>query len=124
MTHARSTMPPHAEAREPIDLTRIMLRPLASPLPLGFLTLAIGSFVLSGLQLTWIGVGQSTQVGMIILVAVAPVQALCSILGFLVRDVVMATGLGLIAGSWAAVGLLLATGTPGTTSGAMGLLAI
>jgi hypothetical protein len=34
-------------------MTRVMLRPLASPLPVGFLALAIGSFVVTGVQLNW-----------------------------------------------------------------------
>jgi succinate-acetate transporter protein len=36
----------------------------------------------------------------------------------------MATGFGLLAGSWAAVGLLLDHGEPGTTSPVVGILAI
>jgi hypothetical protein len=37
---------------------RIVLRPIASPLPLGFLALAGGTLLLSGLQLGWLAPAQ------------------------------------------------------------------
>jgi hypothetical protein len=86
--------------------------------------MGVGSFVLTGLQLGWIASSQSSDVGMILLAAVAPVELLTAVVGFFVRDVVIATGLGLLTGSWASVGWLLASSQPGSTSGALGLLAI
>jgi uncharacterized protein len=110
---------PHAE-----DVARIVLRPLASPLPLGFLALAVGSFLFGALQLHWVPVGDTPQVAFIVLAFVAPIELLTAVIAFFIRDVVMATGLGLLAGSWAAVGWLLATGTPGRTSPVLGLFAV
>lgn len=106
------------------DLTRVVLRPYASPLPLGFLALAVGSCLLSALQLGWVPATESHQVAIVILVFVAPVELITGIISFLVRDVVMATGLGLLFGSWAALGMLLRQGAPGATSSVLGVLAI
>jgi len=52
--------------------TRIILRPLANPLPLGFLALAGGTFVLSGLQLNWIKPSEGTNVALILIGFVFP----------------------------------------------------
>ena len=41
--------------------------------------------------------------------------------GFLARDGVAATGMGLLSGIWAAIGLVTFTGKPGSTSDALGL---
>jgi uncharacterized protein len=112
-----------AEIR-PEQLTRIVLRPYASPLPLGFLALGVGSCLLSALQLGWISVAETHQAALAVLVLVAPLELVTCIVAFVIRDVVMATGLGLLFGSWAAVGLLLDRGAPGATSSVMGVLAI
>jgi succinate-acetate transporter protein len=106
------------------DLTRVVLRPLATPLPLGFLALAIGSVLLSALQLQWIATSSGAQVATVLLAFVAPIEGLTAIIAFLIRDVVMATLLGLLAGSWATTGLLLKEGTPGLRNATLGLLAI
>ncbi|MDX6560573.1 MAG: hypothetical protein QOD65_387, partial [Gaiellales bacterium] len=58
------------EAREPGPapeaVTRIALRPIANPLPLGFLALAGATLLLSGLQLGWVELPESQTVGLII----------------------------------------------------------
>jgi hypothetical protein len=106
------------------DLTRVMLRPLATPLPLGFLALAIGSCLLSALQLGWISPSTTPQVALAVLTLVVPLELIAAVFAFLIRDVVMATGLGLLTGSWAAFGTLLLAGRPGGTSPVVGILAI
>jgi hypothetical protein len=106
------------------ELTRVVLRPLASPLPLGFLALAIGSIVLSALQLHWIATSNGSQVATVLFAFVAPIEGLTAVVAFLIRDVVMATLLGLLAGSWATTGVLLSQGTPGVRSPTLGILAI
>jgi succinate-acetate transporter protein len=110
--------------REPttLELTRINLRPLANPLPLGFLALGGATFLLSGLQLGWVEPQESHQVGLIIIAFVVPLQFLASVLGFLARDVGAGTGMGILSGTWLSVGLITLTGTPGSTSDALGLL--
>lgn len=105
-------------------LTRIVLRPIASPLPLAILALGIGSFMLSALQLSWIGISNTPQVAEVILIVVAPLELIGSIFCFLIRDVVMATGFGVLSGSWAATGMLLMSGQVGSRSQVLGLLAV
>jgi hypothetical protein len=116
-----------AGAQRQVDsaaMTRIVLRPMASPLPLGFLALAVGSLLFSALQLGWIPLAESSQVATTILVFVVPLELLSAIVSFLIRDVVMATGFGLLTGSWFAVARVEQSGAPGATSHTVGLLAI
>jgi succinate-acetate transporter protein len=103
------------------EATRVELRPLASPLALGFFGLAAATFVLAGLQLGWVGPTESKQVGYCILAFTVPLQGVASIVAFLARDGAVATGMGLLAGSWASIGLVTVTGRPGSTSDALGL---
>lgn len=100
---------------------RIVLRPIANPLPLGFLALAGGTTIVSGLQLGWVPPAQGGQVALILLAFVAPLQLLAAVFGFLGRDVVAGTGMGLLAGTWLAVSLVVRDGPPGSTSDALGL---
>ena len=100
-------------------VTRIALRPIASPLALGFLALAGGTFTLAGLQLGW--VDEQRQVGLILLAFTVPLQLLAAIFGFLARDTVAATGMGLLSGIWLAIALVLVSTPPESTSDALGL---
>jgi uncharacterized protein len=104
--------------------TRIILRPMGSPLPLGFLALAVGTFVLAGLELSWIAKSQLHVVGLLLIAFVFPLQGLTAIFGFLSRDTVAGTGMALLSGSWLSIGLASVTGVPGHTSGALGLLLV
>lgn len=64
-------------------LARVVLRPVGSPLPLGFTALGGASVILSGLQLQWLPTSEAHQVGMVILVFAVPLQLLASVFGFL-----------------------------------------
>src|SRR4051812_50175935 len=85
--------------------TRIMLRPLANPLPLGFLALGAGTLVLAGLQLGWLSLTEGRSVALILLAFVFPLQFLAAVLGFLARDVVAGTGPGPPPRPWVGVAL-------------------
>ena len=100
---------------------RVVLRPIGNPLPLGFLALAAGTLLLATLQLRWIPVGQGEQVGIILVAFVFPLQLVASIFGYLARDVVAGTGMGVLAGSWLSIGLVQLTSAPGSTSDALGV---
>ncbi len=100
----------------------MVLRPIANPLPLGFLALAGGTLLVSGLQLGWLGVDDTKPVALILLAFVFPLQLVASIFGFLGRDVVAGTGMGVLAGTWLSIALVTFTGTAGSTSDALGLL--
>jgi succinate-acetate transporter protein len=100
---------------------RIVLRPLANPLPLGFLALAAGTLLLAGLQLGWLGAEEGQTVALALLAFVFPLQLLASIFGYLCRDVVAGTGMGVLSGTWLTISLVLLTSPPGSTSDALGL---
>jgi succinate-acetate transporter protein len=102
--------------------TRIVLRPIANPLPLGFIALATGTLLLSGLQLGWLEPTEGRQVATILLAFVAPLQLIASIFGFLARDAVAGTGMGILAGTWLSSALVTAQLPPAATSHTLGLL--
>jgi succinate-acetate transporter protein len=102
-------------------MARITLRPMASPLALGFGGLVIATFVVSGLNLGWMPVTDAKDVGLLLLAFVFPLQLLTSILGYLQRDGIAGTGMGVLAGTWLGVGLVFLTSKPGSTSDALGL---
>ena len=101
---------------------RIVLRPLGNPLPLGFLALAGATTLVAALQLEWLPAAQGDMVALILLAFVAPLQLVSSVLGYLARDAIAGTGMGLLAGTWASVGLVLRAGPPGSDSEALGVL--
>lgn len=101
--------------------TCIVLRPIANPLPLGFLALAGGTLVVAGLQLGWVKPAEGHDVALILIAFVFPLQLVTSVFGYLGRDVVAGTGMGLLAGIWLAVALVTLDAPPGATSDALGL---
>lgn len=107
---------------DPAAAVRIFLRPLGSPLPLGFLGLAGGTIALTGLQLGWVPTAQSTQVALAVLLVAVPLQAIASLVGYLARDPVAATGMGTLAATWAVIGTLTLHGPPGSRSVTLGLM--
>ena len=107
----------------PRDPALIWLRPIATPLSLGLLAQAVMSFVLSGYELAWVDqTAQAHAVALIALVVVVPLQAGASVFGFLARDPAAATGLGILAGTWAAFGAVKLLSAPGARSATLGLL--
>src|SRR3954464_7679876 len=95
--------PGEAAAREELrGRALVVLRPLAGPLALGFFGLAGATFVVAGLQLGWAAPPESKQVALCVLGFTVPLQFTASLTGFLSRDGVAATGMGLLSGIWAA----------------------
>lgn len=108
-----------ARGAETAAATRIFLRPLATPLPLGFLGLFFATMLVAGLELGWVPVSQQRYLAVAILVFTVPVQFIACIYGFLVRDLVAGTGMGLLAGSWGTLAVVLLTSPPGSRSGGL-----
>jgi uncharacterized protein len=102
----------------------VALRPLANPLPLGFLALAIATLLVSGLQLGWLDAAEGRSIALILLAFVVPAQVLAAILGFLARDVVAGTAMAILAGSWLAIALVTLDAPLGATSDSLGLFLI
>ncbi len=100
----------------------IFLRPIGSPLTLGMSGLAAASLVQAGLDLRWVGVAQTTQVGLILLAVPFVLQLLACVFSYLARDGAAGAAIGVLASTWAAIGLVHIVSTPGSRSGAMGLL--
>lgn len=102
-----------ADAAQTFAATRVFLRPLANPMPLGFLGLFFATTLLAGVQLGWVPKNQESELAVGMLVLTVPVQFIACIYGFLVRDLVAGTGMGFLAGSWATVALVILL-TPGS----------
>jgi uncharacterized protein len=105
-------------------LARITLRPIGSPLPLGLLALAVATFILAGLQLSWVPLAQQHTAGLVILTFAVPLQMLSCVYGFTARDSAAGTGMALQAGGWFSIGITTFTGQPGKASPALGLLLV
>lgn len=114
--------PPHPGAPDVIEQTRIFVRPLANPLSLGFLGTFFASVLLVGNELSWVPLRESHKLALGILVFTVPLQFISCIYGFLARDTVCATGIGVQAGMWAMIGLDRLFSKPGSTTAALGLM--
>jgi succinate-acetate transporter protein len=112
------------QAEPSLAKSTVILRPIASPLPLGMLALAVGTFTIAGVQLSWIPAAQSPEAGLAVLTFVVPLQAVSFIFGFLARDAAASTGMALQAGGWFSIGLATYTGRPGQASPALGLVLV
>jgi succinate-acetate transporter protein len=103
----------------------VMLRPIATPLSLGFAALAVASFTLAALELRWIDpVANFTTVGLVVLAFTAPLQLVAAVYGFLGRDAIAASGLGILFGAWLAIGSTMYTSPAGSTSSGLGIFLI
>ena len=100
----------------------MVIRPLGNPLPLGFLALMVATTAVALLQLHVLEPAQGRIVAAGILGLTVPLQLIACVLGFLARDPVAGTGMGVLAGTWAAVGFALLASPPGATSPALGVL--
>ncbi|MEU1076158.1 MULTISPECIES: GPR1/FUN34/YaaH family transporter [unclassified Streptomyces] len=91
------------------SMTRITLRPIASPMPLGFFTIAIASVMTGCLQLGFFDEAARPAVAYTVLPAFV-LQLLVSVLAFGARDVIAATLMAVFAGSWLPYSLVMLTG--------------
>lgn len=101
---------------------RIFLRPIANPFALGFTGLAGASLTMAGRELGWIAPADSVHVALILLIFAPLLQVISCVFGFLGRDPVAASGMGLLAGTWAVIGITELTSAPGSVSRALGTL--
>src|SRR6185437_5128125 len=108
-------------ADDPRAFTRIMLRPLGSPLPLGFFAFCFGMVLTSALELGWLPEGQGRLVAIIGLAFVAPLELLACVLAYLSRDTAGGTIMGIFSTTWVILALFTLTSPPGAMSAAIGL---
>jgi succinate-acetate transporter protein len=109
-------MPADPPALESTAPATVFLRPLGSPLPLGFIGLLMANGVLSSLDLGWIPVSEQHQVGLVLVAFAFPLQALATVILFLARDAPAGAGIGVLSVTWLTYGLLLSTSPPGRRS--------
>lgn len=121
MANAPAATPDGSAEAGGYQATRIFVRPLGTPLPLGFLALAVATVSLAGLQLGWVPASESHQVGIVLVAFAFPLQSLAAVFGYLSRDTVGGTGVGVLSGTWLTSGLLLLTSMPGSRSHLLGI---
>jgi succinate-acetate transporter protein len=107
-------------ADDQLSATRIVLRPIANCFPVGFAGLAAASVTVSGTELGWIGHSDAVHAGLIVFIFAPLLQGISCVFGFLGRDAVAATGMGVLAAAWAGIGAVTITSRPGASSHALG----
>jgi succinate-acetate transporter protein len=100
---------------------RIVVRPYATSLALGFFSFGIGMLLLGGVSNGWLHPSDQHAVGFILASFVFPLELLAAVIAFLARDSFGATGLGLFTTSWLALGILDIESSQGALSRAVGL---
>ncbi len=98
----------------------VVLRPVASPLALGFYGVAGSSLTLSGLELGWIPHGEQLEAGLIVVLFTALPQFVGALIAFFARDALAATTMGVLAAAWGVDGMVLAVAAPSSTNRALG----
>lgn len=101
---------------------RIFLRPIGSPLTIAMSGLAIGSFVQSGFDLSWVPKGEVHQVGLVLIAGPFVLQLIACVFAYLARDGAAGASIGVLSTTWLALGLLHLVSSPGQTSSTLGLL--
>ena len=104
------------------DVTRIVLRPIASPLPLGFFAFGMGSVLQSALQFGLIPQADVQNLALIFGAFVFPLEILAALLAYFARESVGATILSIIAFSWLGTALVTYVSAPDPTSPTLGFL--
>lgn len=103
-----------------LERTVVSLRPIGSPVALGFLALAAATWMLSAFQLGWIPAADGTRVAIVLVGFAFVAQLVAAFVSFLARDGGAATAMGQLALAWLVVGWSLLTLPPGATSDALG----
>lgn len=103
------------------NATRIVLRPIASPLPLAFFAFGVGSVLQSASQFGLIPQDETRSLAFVFGAFVFPLQALAGILAFYGRETLGATVVSLISFSWLATAFVTYTAYPDQTSATLGI---
>lgn len=104
------------------DVTRIVLRPLASPLPLGFFAFGMGSVLQSALQFGLIPQSEIQNLALLFGAFIFPLELLAALLAYPSRETVGATILSIIAFSWLGTAIVTYVSAPDVTSPTIGYL--
>jgi len=113
----------NAESQGKIEAaTRIVLRPIASPLPLAFFAFGVGSVLQSASQFGLIPQEETRSLAIVLGAFVFPPQALAAVFAFYGRETLGATAVGLISFSWLSTSIVTYTAYPDQTSATLGVL--
>lgn len=107
--------PAAIEQRDVQAMTRIVLRPIGSPLPLGFFTVAIDSVLVSVLQWGVLPVADRRAVALIVFPAFS-VQAITGVFALGARDSIAGTLMLSFATTWLVNALVFYVHPPGATA--------
>ena len=119
--HEANMSEKNKEAADVQSITRIVVRPYGSALPLGCFAFGVGNALLSAYALHWIPLGDTNVIAIMMLAFVAPLELIPCIMAFLSRDSGGATAMGVFAAAWVVQGIELLTGPIGSTSIAVGV---
>lgn len=107
-----------------LAITRIVLRPTGTPLPLAFMALAVATIGVSALQVGLIPAAEELIIALAILVLTVPLQLFSSIIGFGARDPIAGTGMAMVAGTWATIAVAMLVTPEGASIPGLGILLI
>lgn len=107
-----------------LSRTRIVLRPVASPLPLGFFAFGMGIVLTALLDLHVLPVTDSHQVAVLLLTFTAPLELLGAVFALLARDVGAGTALGVFGATWVSTGVSQLLAPPGARSPVTGAFSL
>ncbi|NOJ60602.1 hypothetical protein [Arthrobacter sp. 260] len=107
-----------------LAMTRIVLRPTGTPLPLAFMGLAVATIGVSALQLGIVPAREEQIIALGILVLTVPLQLFSSVIGFGARDPIAGTGMAMVAGTWALIAVAMLVTPDGASLSALGVLLI
>lgn len=100
---------------------RVFLRPIGTPIPLGFMALAATTSVFAVVELGWIPADQRQTAGWMALVLAAPLQLIAGVFGYLARDPIAGSGMAFLSGTWALLGVSSIVAPPGSSSPGLGI---
>lgn len=115
---------PESDRKETQAITRVVLRPYASALPLGCFAFGVGNVLLSAFALHWIPPAEANVLAIMLLAFVAPLELIPCFMAFLSRDAGGATAMGIFAAAWTVQGILLLRPNPTPLSPAMGIFLV
>jgi len=106
------------------NATRIVLRPIASPLPLAFFAFGVGSILQSASQFGLIPQDETRTLALTFGAFVFPLQALAAVFAFYARETLGATALGLISFSWLSTAVVTYAIYPDQNAATLGVLSL
>lgn len=110
-----------ASEEEARALTRIVLRPFGSPLPIGFFAFGVGVLLTALQQLGVLPPTEARLVALIGLCFCVPLELFAAVIAFLARDGAGGTILALFGTSWAVTAAVTLTRPPPATSPTLGV---